>query len=92
MNSAIVEICKNRERRLRKMDQISIFDMISGKPVFTQCYSGFLEKTLKCISEDNTLAFDSSNAIEIKDGRGKSYFKGTSHAAYIKYINEYKSK
>ena len=63
MNSAMVEVCKNHERRRRKMDQISIFDMISGKPVFTQCYSGFLEKTLKCISEDNTLAFDSSNAI-----------------------------
>ena len=92
MNSTILEICAKHERRRRKMDKISIFDKLTGMPVFTQCHSSQLETTLSCMADDHVIAHDASNWIEIKDGRGKSYFEGTSHEAFTKYINEYKSK
>ena len=92
MNSAIAEICRNYDKRQRKMDRISIIDKLTNTFVYKQCHSSRFENTLRCIAENYTISRDASNWIEIKDGRGKSYFEGTSHAAFIKYINEYKSK
>ena len=67
-------------------------DKLTNTFVYKQCHSSRFENTLRCIAENYTISRDVSNWIEIKDGRGKSYFEGTSHAAFIKYINEYKSK
>jgi hypothetical protein len=91
MNSAMAEIC-SRHNNKRRMKEISIFDKLTGIPVFRQCHSSRLETTLSCMADEHIIAHDVSNWIEIKDGRGKSYFEGTSHAAFTKYINEYKSK
>jgi len=91
MNSAMAEICSRHDKE-RRMKVISIFDKLSGKPIFRQCHSSRLETTLSCMADDHIIAHDVSNWIEIKDGRGKSHFEGTSHGAYTKYVNEYKSK
>ena len=91
MNSVIAEICIRRDKEHRKMAGFSIFDKLTGLLIFRQCHLDSLESTLGCMAADHRIAHDVSNWIAIR-GKGKTHFEGTSHEAYTKYINEYKSQ